>query len=347
MTRVVGGVGALEASWPWIVSIQHPGLGHWCGGSLITADWVLTAAHCFDKLESLKARQLLDRWLGFHHCKRGSCGLRAPQPDYSSTTYSTGNEAYDYGMTRVVGGVGALEASWPWIVSIQHPGLGHWCGGSLITADWVLTAAHCFDKLDDISMLYVVLGATEFTQPGPGAVVRNVKQVVVHPYYRRADFSYDIALLQLDGSVQCSAYIQLACLADPALEVSKLDNCWIAGWGSTTARAQGSSGRLQEAKVQLINSQLCNSTAWYAGQVHPYNLCAGYPQGTIDTCQGDSGGPLMCKDNTAEYWWVVGLTSWGEGCARPKRPGIYTSTRHFYHWIDYNIRAFHTAERAS
>ncbi|XP_066033668.1 acrosin-like [Chamaea fasciata] len=155
------------------------------------------------------------------------------------------------------------------------------------------------------------------------------------------------ALLQLDGSVQCNAYIQLACLADPALEVSKLDNCWIAGWGSTTARAQGSSGRLQEAKVQLINSQLCNSTAWYAGQVHPYNLCAGYPQGTIDTCQGDSGGPLMCKDNTAEYWWVVGLTSWGEGCARPKRPGIYTSTRHFYHWIDYNIRAFHTAERAS
>ncbi|XP_066033692.1 acrosin-like [Chamaea fasciata] len=279
--------------------------------------------------------------------RKGSCGLRAPQPDYSSTTYSTGNEAYDYGMTRVVGGVGALEASWPWIVSIQHPGLGHWCGGSLITADWVLTAAHCFDKLDDISMLYVVLGATEFTQPGPGAVVRNVKQVVVHPYYRRADFSYDIALLQLDGSVQCSTYIQLACLADPALEVSKLDNCWIAGWGSTTARAQGSSGRLQEAKVQLINSQLCNSTAWYAGQVHPYNLCAGYPQGTIDTCQGDSGGPLMCKDNTAEYWWVVGLTSWGEGCARPKRPGIYTSTRHFYHWIDYNIRAFHTAERAS
>ncbi|XP_066036377.1 acrosin-like [Chamaea fasciata] len=204
-------------------------------------------------------------------------------------TYSTGNEAYDFGMTRIVGG---------------------------------------------------------------GAVVRNVKQVVVHPYYKRADFSYDIALLQLDGSVQCSAYIQLACLADPALEVSKLNNCWIAGWGSTTARCefqltQGSRGRLQEAKVQLINSQLCNSSDWYAGKVHPYNLCAGYPQGAIDACQGDSGGPLMCKDNTAEYWWVVGITSWGEGCARPKQPGIYISTRHFYHWIDYNMRAYHTAESAS
>ncbi|NWR11196.1 ACRO protein, partial [Paradoxornis webbianus] len=142
--------------------------------------------------------------------------------------------AYDYSMTRIVGGVGALEASWPWVVSIQHPfspSLGHWCGGSLITADWVLTAAHCFDKFDNISMLYVVIGATQLTQPGPGAVVRNVKKVVIHQYYKPIDFSYDIALLQLDHSVQCSPYIQLACVADPTLKVSEFNNCWIAGWG--------------------------------------------------------------------------------------------------------------------
>ncbi|XP_063247980.1 acrosin-like [Prinia subflava] len=279
----------------------------------------------------------------------GSCGYRVSQSPYRSMTYSYGNVAYDDDMTRVVGGVGAAEASWPWVVSIQHPGspkLGHWCGGSLITADWVLTAAHCFDKIENVSLLYVVIGATQFTKPGLGAVARDVKQVVIHRYYKRVDYRYDVALVQLERPVECSSYIQLACVADPTLRVSNLKNCWIAGWGATTARSQDYSDRLQEAKVQLIDVKLCNSTGWYPGEIHPYNLCAGYPQGTIDACQGDSGGPLMCQDKKADYWWVVGITSWGEGCARPKQPGVYTSTQHFYDWIVYNMRV-HAIESAS
>ncbi|NWQ99200.1 ACRO protein, partial [Paradoxornis webbianus] len=244
--------------------------------------------------------------------------------------------AYDDSMTRIVGGAGALPGAWPWIVSIQHPWVpdpGHWCGGSLISTHWVLTAAHCFEKFDNISMLYVVIGATQLTQPGHGAQMRSVKQVVMHQYYNPADMSYDIALLELDHPVQCSPYIQLACVPDATLTVSQLQNCWVAGWGATTARAQDSSDHLQEAKVQLIDLQLCNSSGWYAGEIHTHNLCAGYPQGSIDTCQGDSGGPLMCQDNTADYWWVVGVTSWGKGCARARQPGVYISTQHFYDWI--------------
>ncbi|XP_041256974.1 acrosin-like [Onychostruthus taczanowskii] len=251
-------------------------------------------------------------------------------------TYSYGDTAYDYGTTRIVGGIGAAEAEWPWLVSIQHPwvpGLGHWCGGSLITADWVLTAAHCFDKFDNISLLYVLIGATQISQPGPGAQVRSVKKVVVHSDYRRSDYSYDIALMQLDRPVLCSSYVQLACLANPTLRVSELRNCWIAGWGATTARSLDSADRLQQAKVQLIDVQLCNSSDWYAGEVHPYNLCAGYPQGNIDSCKGDSGGPLMCQEKNSDYWWVIGITSWGKGCARARRPGIYLSIQYFYDWI--------------
>ncbi|NXI18808.1 ACRO protein, partial [Irena cyanogastra] len=119
-------------------------------------------------------------------------------------------------------------------VAIQHPwmpGLGHLCGGSLISAEWVLTAAHCFDQMINASLVYVVIGATQFTQPGPGAAVRKVKQVVIHQYYSHIDFSYDIALMQLDHPVQCSPYIQLACVAVPTLRVSELQNCWVAGWG--------------------------------------------------------------------------------------------------------------------
>uniref|UniRef100_A0A8C5JNN6 Acrosin n=1 Tax=Junco hyemalis TaxID=40217 RepID=A0A8C5JNN6_JUNHY len=88
-----------------------------------------------------------------------------------------------------------------------------------------------------------------------------------------------------------------------------------------------------ESKVHLMDTQLCNSSRWYAGAVHADNLCAGYPQGSIDTCKGDSGGPLVCKDNRADYYWLVGLHSWGRGCDRARHPGIYTSTQHFYNWI--------------
>ncbi|NWY89747.1 ACRO protein, partial [Loxia curvirostra] len=244
--------------------------------------------------------------------------------------------AYDSGTIRIVGGTGAKLGAWPWIVSIQHPWiphLKHLCGGSLISKQWVLTAAHCFDEVTEISLLYVVIGATQLTQPGNGAQVRHVKQVLIHQYYTHDDMSYDIALMELDRPVLCSPYIQLACMPDATLRVSELINCWVAGWGSTAARAQKSSDQLQEAKVQLIDLQLCNSSGWYSGKIHIHNLCAGYPQGLIDTCQGDSGGPLMCQEKNSDYWWVIGITSWGRGCARAKRPGIYISTQYFYDWI--------------
>ncbi|NXO65207.1 ACRO protein, partial [Phainopepla nitens] len=167
------------------------------------------------------------------------------------------------------------------------------------------------------------------------AEVRRMKRLLLHENYKRHDMSNDIALLELNEPVQCSSYIQLACVADAILgvSVSQEDNCWVAGWGAMTAKDRKSSDLLQEAKVQLIDTQLCNSTFWYAGKIHTHNLCAGYPQGRIDTCQGDSGGPLMCQDKNAEYWWVVGVTSWGKSCGRARRPGIYTSTQYFYDWI--------------
>ncbi|NXB50621.1 ACRO protein, partial [Leucopsar rothschildi] len=67
--------------------------------------------------------------------------------------------------------------------------------------------------------------------------------------------------------------------------------------------------------------------------VHPQDLCAGYPRGGIDTCQGDIGGPLVCKDIIGDYFWLVGLASWGRGCSGRKRPGVFTSTQHFHGWI--------------
>ncbi|NWX23611.1 ACRO protein, partial [Aegotheles bennettii] len=237
---------------------------------------------------------------------------------------------------RIVGGWDSWPGAWPWIVSIQSPwiaGTGHICGGSLISAQWVLTAAHCFVDAKHVHMWRVVLGATQLTQLGPEVQVRSIRRLLVHERYHHASGRNDIALLELDQPVHCSPYIQLACVPDASLRVSRLTDCYISGWGATTARSAKAGDVLQEARVHLIDLNLCNSSGWYRGAIHPYNLCAGYAQGGIDSCQGDSGGPLVCKDNSTDYFWLVGVTSRGNGCARARRPGVYTSTQHFYDWI--------------
>ncbi|NXR09663.1 ACRO protein, partial [Semnornis frantzii] len=161
--------------------------------------------------------------------------------------------------------------------------------------------------------------------------VHYIKRLLLHSGYSNVSSRHDLALLELDQPVQCSPYVQLVCVPSPFLHLADLTNCYISGWTGIGARSP--TDVLQEARVRLFDAHLCNSSRWYRGAIYSHNLCALSLKAGINTCQGDSGGPLMCQARNANYFWLVGVASWGQDCARKQQPSVYTSTQHFYHWI--------------
>ncbi|XP_033376407.1 acrosin-like [Parus major] len=234
--------------------------------------------------------------------------------------YDYDSVAPDHSKLHIVSGTAVQPGAWAGIVSIQdpqEPGTGHICGGSLISTEWVVTAAHCFINARNSNMWHVVTGATRLTQLGPEVQVRQIKQVRVHEHYTPGEQMNDIALLKLDQPVVCSHYVQLGCVPNTTLKVSELKTCYIAGWGSTTTREYSS--------VMGCEGEGYSSSA---DSSHPTLLYS-----PLAPMQADSGGPLVCKDNNAAFFWLIGVTSWGKGCERANQPGVYTSVQHFYDWI--------------
>ncbi|MGX7824954.1 S1 family peptidase [Actinokineospora sp. 24-640] len=211
---------------------------------------------------------------------------------------------------QVVGGTRASITEHPYMVYLATADGHQFCGGTLVAPTKVVTAAHCAGAMA-ASDLRVVAGR-EDKQAADG-IVATVSAVWVHPDYRSVTEGADVAVLTLAASLP---YRLLPIAeADDTASYAAGTPATILGWGRV-AEGGASSRYLLKAQVPIYADADC-ATAYGPFSPKPM-VCAGLPEGGVDTCQGDSGGPLIVKGT------LVGLASWGEGCAAPGKPGVYT-----------------------
>uniref|UniRef100_A0A8C2BP22 Zgc:123295 n=1 Tax=Cyprinus carpio TaxID=7962 RepID=A0A8C2BP22_CYPCA len=232
---------------------------------------------------------------------------------------------------KIVGGEDATAGAWPWQVSIHLSGSSHICGGTLITKDWVLSAAHCFQ---DFVLSRVVMYFGRLSQSGsnPNEMSRRASQVINHPNYDSRSNDNDIALIQLSSSVTFSDYIRPVCLAAAASVFGGGTESWVTGWGKLQSGGTQLPDTLQEVMIPVVSNSACANAYKGMYTITSNMVCAGLlNQGGKDSCQGDSGGPMVSKNGS--LWIQSGVVSFGEGCADPKYPGVYSRVSQYQDWI--------------
>ncbi|CAK1553681.1 unnamed protein product [Leptosia nina] len=227
-------------------------------------------------------------------------------------------------MIRIIGGRPALPGKWIWQVAVLNRYKEAFCGGTLISLRWVVTAAHCVRR-----RLYVRLGEHDLLVRNYGEVEMRVTEAVIHPQYDPDTVVNDVAMLRLPAPARPDLGHGIACLPNPHQILAPHTTCVILGWGKKRSSDVHGTRILHEAQVSTIQQGVCRRSYWqYA--ITDNMVCAG--RGRRDSCAGDSGGPLLCRDRSMRYY-LQGITSFGDGCGKRGKYGIYTRTANYVPWM--------------
>ncbi|XP_041473676.1 enteropeptidase-like [Lytechinus variegatus] len=242
-----------------------------------------------------------------------------PDGDVLNTSLCGTRPAFNPYQPRIVGGVNAQEGEFPWMVYLYSVDYGQFCGATLISSDWVVTAAHCVWGITDL-LDSVIMGDLHLSIHSEHHLAIAPDDIFIHPEYNDITMNADIALIKLSEPVSFTEYVRPACLSQTLQEFGDYTTCIITGWGDTE---HVEADTLRKAVVRLIEGENCKKLYDIPDDYDTqYLLCAGFERGGIDTCQGDSGGPLVCEGADGR-WHLTGVTSFGNGCADPGFPGIY------------------------
>ncbi|KAM4606984.1 urokinase-type plasminogen activator-like isoform 2-T2 [Polymixia lowei] len=273
-------------------------------------------------------------------CDIPKCPISTVKPRPAVDTELTCGERTERKQSKIVGGALTPIESQPWVAAIFHERLNFQCGGSLIAPCWVLTAAHCFPHGENIQArhLSVYLGKSSINDTDIDREQKfTVEQLIVHQQYNDSNDNYnnDIALLKIKSSDgECAvrtSSVRTVCLPPDLIMLPSGIQCSIAGYGKESDRAWHYSQYLKQARVTLLSQKVCRSRPYYGNLITQNMFCAGSPDWSTDACHGDSGGPLVCE--VSGRMFVFGVVSWGDGCARKNKPGVYTRVTNYNNWI--------------
>lgn len=233
--------------------------------------------------------------------------------------------------TKIIGGTKADSNEYPWMTALIYSdveaSVGQFCGGSLIASQWVLTAGHCVYELS-ADELEVLIGQSQLS--GSGGERIAVDRIVVLPGYNPSTDFGDIALLHLAQPSNQNPVDIITRVQRPL--IMPFESATIIGWGNMSTFGHDYPDDLMEAEVMMLPFGF-GSSSYGSLFIAPGMIVAGYIRGDIDSCDGDSGGPLVVLNEAQTDWVLAGITSWGEGCARPYAPGVYTNVLFFSRWI--------------
>ncbi|XP_053603895.1 serine protease nudel isoform X2 [Plodia interpunctella] len=238
--------------------------------------------------------------------------------------------------SRVVGGRPSQPAAWPWMAAMYRNGMFH-CGGVIINQHWIMSAAHCVHEFWN-HYYEIQVGMLRRFSFSPQEQNHPISHIIVNHKYSQADMKNDLSLLRVTEEILFSRWVRPICLPGP--DTAGADWLWgpsvgtmctAVGWGATVEHGPDPD-HMREVELPIWSD--CKHVEDREGK----EICAGPSEGGKDACQGDSGGPLLCRNPfNSQQWYVAGIVSHGDGCARKGEPGVYTRVSIFMKWIKHHI----------